>query len=494
MIFSASTVRSTRSTGGHFCTLAGLEDSDAALTAGNRVRWHLLSIGDEIDFHSPSWEGHSIESMYSSAKDDNAMRSPSATVPLMAATMHSVDMVLKPGMWGLDNLATNHYKAGSRAQFQVTGTSDSVYKPALEKQTDSSKIAEYYIAADEVEWDYAPAGRDLCSDSEFDDVASVFTEQGHHRIGTKYIKAVYREYTTNGLFDELRWGDQSRFNPASKHLGILGPVIKAVVGETIEIVFRNNLRASVNLVAFGGALAPSKTEALNDKQKKAAIEGNRVVVPGGEVRITIPVSAAAGPKDGSKQNSVAYIYGSNVDYVADINAGLVGTFIIHAQDAGPRRASPSGVHREFVTLLNTFDENLSRYAGINILKYAENGETVDRKDPEFRESNRMHSMNGYIHCNGPAAHAKQYQSVRWYMLSLGNSLDLHGPSVNGYTFSTSQDSAEHQVALLAPGMARPVDLNVDRWGKWLVRDAVVDNQRAGMQMFFDVAAVLHPGA
>ena len=43
-------------------------------------------------------------------------------------------------------------------------------------------------------------------------------------------------------------------------------------------------------------------------------------------------------------------------------------------------------------------------------------------------------------------------------------------------------------------MTRTVDLNVDRWGKWLVKDAVVDNQRAGMEMFFDVTAVLHPGA
>merc|ERR1711871_1046010 len=478
-------------------TLAGLEDSDAALTAGNRVRWHLLSIGDEIDFHSPSWEGHSIESMYSNAKKDGVLQSPSATVPLMAATMHSVDMILKPGKWSLDNLATNHYKAGSRAQFEVTGTSDSVYSPAVEKQTDSGKIAKYYIAADEVEWDYAPAGRNLCLNDEFDEISSVSTEKGHHRIGTKYVKAVYREYTTNGLFDELRWGDQSRFNPASEHLGIIGPVMKAVVGDTIEIIFRNNLRDDASLVAFGGSLTPSSVEALNDHQKKAVDGGEHSplsVVPGGEVRITIPVSSTAGPMKGAKHNSVAYLYGSDVDFVADLNSGLVGVFIIHSQDGGSRHSSPVGIHREFVTLLNTFDENLSRYVKINTLKYAEDGDTVDFKDPDFKESNRMHSMNGFIHCNGPQASAKQFQNVRWYILSLGNSYDLHGPSVSGYTFTTSADTAEHQVSLLAPGMARTADMTLDEAGTWLVRDAVVDNQRAGMEMYFDVAAVLHPGA
>ena len=408
--------------------------------------------------------------------------------------MHSVDMIMKPGKWGLANLATNHFAAGSRARFVVTGTSESQYAPAVEPQTNGYKIAQYHIAADEIEWDYAPAGRDMCSDQDFDEVSQVYTEKGRHRIGTKYTKAVYREYASNGLFDELRWGDQSRFNPASEHLGILGPVIKAVVGETIEIVFRNNLRADANLVALGGALAPSKVEALNDRQKNAGKTGNRVVVPGGEVRITIPVSAAAGPVDGSKQNSVAYVYGSDVNFVADVNSGLVGAFIVHAQDGGSRFSSPVGIHREFVTLLSTFDENLSRYAEMNILKYAEDGDTVDRTDPAFKTSNRMHSMNGFVHCNGPAAVAKQFQNVRWYMLSVGNSYDLHGPTVSGYTFATSQDAAAHQVALLAPGMTRTVDLNVDRWGKWLVKDAVVDNQRAGMEMFFDVTAVLHPGA
>ena len=482
-----------------FCTLVGLTGSENSFTEGQRVRWHLLSIGDEIDFHSPSWEGHSVESMYSTV-DAKGLHSPSATVPLMPATMHSVDMVMKPGKWGLANLASNHFKAGSRALFEVVSSSDKEFKPwapASASQTDESKTARYYIAADEVEWDYAPIGRDKCSDQEFDEVSHIYTSKGPHRIGTKYIKAIYREYSSNGKFDELRWGDQSRFNPASEHLGILGPVIKAAVGETIEIVFRNNLRSDASLVAFGGSLTPSSVEALNDRQEKAVDGGERSslsVVPGGEVRITIPVSHSAGPMKGSKQNSVSYLYGSDVDFVADTNSGLVGVFIIHSEDGGSRLSSPIGFHREFVTLLHTFDENLSRYAKMNTLKYAEDGDTVDFKDPSFRESNRMHSMNGYIHCNGPQASAKQFQSVRWYMLSLGTSYDLHGPSVSGYTFSTSADTAEHQVALLAPGMARTVDMTLDQAGTWLVRDAVVDNQRAGMEMFFDVAAVLHPGA
>ena len=50
------------------------------------------------------------------------------------------------------------------------------------------------------------------------------------------------------------------------------------------------------------------------------------------------------------------------------------------------------------------------------------------------------------------------------------------------------------VALIGPGMTRTVDVNATNFGKWLVRDAVLAHQHAGMSMFFDVKQVLHPGA
>merc|ERR1712080_565460 len=100
-----------------------------------------------------------------------------------------------------------------------------------------------------------------------------------------------------------------------------------------------------------------------------------------------------GDEIGKERNSVAYLYGPNVDLVRDINSGLVGIFIIHAMEAGGRMGAPKGIHREFVALFNTFDENLSRYAQMNALKYAEDGETIDPVDPEYKESNRMQSIN-----------------------------------------------------------------------------------------------------
>lgn len=50
----------------------------------------------------------------------------------------------------------------------------------------------YYLAAEPLEWDYAPAGLNLCSNSSFKDTpAELYTTAG---AGTRFRKAVFRQY------------------------------------------------------------------------------------------------------------------------------------------------------------------------------------------------------------------------------------------------------------------------------------------------------------
>jgi hephaestin len=51
----------------------------------------------------------------------------------------------------------------------------------------------YYIAADEVDWNYAPAEMDHMTGKPYDERAQLFVEQGPQRIGRVFKKAVYRE-------------------------------------------------------------------------------------------------------------------------------------------------------------------------------------------------------------------------------------------------------------------------------------------------------------
>ena len=91
----------------------------------------------------------------------------------------------------------------------------------------------YYIAADPVTWDYVAGGRDEDHRHPFADTA-FFRDSAPQPVTTSYRKVLYREYT-DSTFGSLKP------RPAEwEHLGFLGPVVRAVVGDTIRVVFRNN--------------------------------------------------------------------------------------------------------------------------------------------------------------------------------------------------------------------------------------------------------------
>ena len=77
------------------------------------------------------------------------------------------------------------------------------------------KTRTYYIAVDEVEWDYTPMGTDQMMGMPFDKMAKMYVETDKHQIGRVYRKAVYREYT-DAEFTKLK-----PRAPEWEHLGML---------------------------------------------------------------------------------------------------------------------------------------------------------------------------------------------------------------------------------------------------------------------------------
>lgn len=69
---------------------------------------------------------------------------------------------------------------------------------------------EYFIAAVEEVWDYAPFGGEMCGGSlvNFSDNAKTFLEPGPDRVGRKYVKALYVEYT-DATFTQKKVGPAS---------------------------------------------------------------------------------------------------------------------------------------------------------------------------------------------------------------------------------------------------------------------------------------------
>ena len=54
----------------------------------------------------------------------------------------------------------------------------------------AGKTRIYYVAADEIDWDYAPTGRDEAMGMPFDELQKGYTESGPHHIGRVYKKAI----------------------------------------------------------------------------------------------------------------------------------------------------------------------------------------------------------------------------------------------------------------------------------------------------------------
>ena len=85
----------------------------------------------------------------------------------------------------------------------------------------------YFVAADEVVWDYAPTGIDQITGKPFaDGLAAAVMNRTATTLGRVMKKAIYREYT-DASFLTLK-----ARAPEWEHLGMVGPLLRAEVGDT----------------------------------------------------------------------------------------------------------------------------------------------------------------------------------------------------------------------------------------------------------------------
>ena len=84
--------------------------------------------------------------------------------------------------------------------------------------------------------------------------AGRYTIPGPLFIGKKNKKAIYREYT------DATFTKQKQRTKDEEYLGILGPLIKAEVGDTIEIVFKNLASREYSIHPHGILYRYSDTE------------------------------------------------------------------------------------------------------------------------------------------------------------------------------------------------------------------------------------------
>jgi hephaestin len=337
----------------------------------------------------------------------------------------------------------------------------------------------YYVAADTVTWDFTPSGSNQITGQPFDSVERTFVEAGKWHIGHVALKAMYREYT-DSTFATLKT------RPADQqYLGILGPLLRAEVGDTIRVVFRNNLEAPVTMHPHGVFYTKeSEGSPYAAGPGERDLEGNGVP-PGHTFVYTWPVPERAGPASGDG-SSILWMYHSHVHEEGDLSAGLLGPIIVSARGSTRADGTPSDVDREVVLAFDEIDEDASRYLKTNLHRYAMQGDSapitfgfgVPAAGGPETQFNFKETLNGYMYGNGPMPTMKVGERVRWYLMA-STGFEIHSPHWHGNTVQVAHMRTD--VAMLLPMGMVVADMVPDNPGIWLVHCHVSSHLRMGMQ-------------
>jgi FtsP/CotA-like multicopper oxidase with cupredoxin domain len=327
------------------------------------------------------------------------------------------------------------------------------------------KVRLYYIAADQIEWEYAPNALPLILGGE--------NELQHvPRINLKtYVKAVYREYT-DATFQA------PRPRPAEwEHLGLLGPLIRAQVGDTIKVVFKNNTHLVLSMHPHGLSYGKDSEGAYYVQAGNQANQENGAAVRPGQsftYTWTVPESAGPGPHDPS---SILWMYHSHFVETRDINSGLVGPILVTRRGQAKADLAPVDVDREFVVAFAVFDESQSAYFMENVVRRAQINTPVMR-DPSFSKALLFYTMNGYTHGTMPLLTMKKGERVRWYLFASANEDDVHSPHWHGATVISNMMRTD--TLSLTPMAMAVADMIPENVGTWLFHCHVNDHLDNGM--------------
>jgi plastocyanin len=294
----------------------------------------------------------------------------------------------------------------------------------------------YYIASEDVTWDYAPSGRDLLFGR------PIPITWGQH---TKWSKTRYIEYT-DATFSVRK--------PQPEWLGILGPIIRAEVGDTIEVTFFNRSQAPHSIHAHGLRYAKADEGAFYLPWGAGAR-----VAHGGQYTYHWIADEGSGPGPG-QLSSVVWWYHPHTDEPRETNAGLLGPIIVTAKEKARADGSPNDVDEEFVAVFMIFDELGGRNEG------------------------QFHAINGYVFGNLPGLVAKKGEKVRWYVMGMGSEKDVHTPHWHGKTVTDGRRNID--VVELLPASTIAVDMLADNPGTWLFHCQVADHMEAGMMAEFTI--------
>uniref|UniRef100_A0A8C0IT04 Plastocyanin-like domain-containing protein n=1 Tax=Chelonoidis abingdonii TaxID=106734 RepID=A0A8C0IT04_CHEAB len=353
------------------------------------VYWYVLSVGAQTDFLSVFFSGNTF-------KHNMVFKDTLTLFPLSGETV----------FMSMEKPAAVQYML-TETEFDIYGEEDQ------DPRTFTGRVQQYFIAAVEVLWEYESQ-----KPQHFLKVNG--PSRGWRKPLQRYKKVVFRGFLDNSFTQPLARGE------LDEHLGILGPYIRAEVDDVIMVSFKNLASRPYsfhsNLLPYQGGLGENNTPSQEAVQPGELREYSWKVLP--QMAPTV-----------NEFDCKAWAYFSSVNLEKDLHSGLVGPLLI----CRPGVLSPAFRRQlevqEFSLLFTIFDETKSWYLAENMERNCPPLCQIQPDDPDFRRSSYFHAINGYVMDALPGLVMAQHQRVRWYLLNVGGTEDIHSVYFHGQQFA-----------------------------------------------------------
>ncbi|XP_075445547.1 coagulation factor V isoform X2 [Ascaphus truei] len=421
---------------------------DAEACIYDSISWHLIGMSSKPELFSIHFFGQTLEQNQHKVSVISLVGTASTTANMT---------VSENGKWLISSLVEKHLQAGMHSYLNVQSCKHqetSKHKLALQKRY--IKNWDYFIAAEEMLWDYAPTNPEN-------------TDRLHCQQKTKYKKAVYRQYTDKTFTKRLH-------NPIET--GLLGPVIRAQVRDTITIVFKNMATQPYSIYPHGVSLQKSFEGASYPPDLKGNRTQNQAVMPGETVTYYWNIRETDEPTKYDAQ-CLTRMYHSAVDVTKDIASGLIGPLLICKSMSLNTRGVQKKADLEQLATFAVFDENKSWYQEENSQKSCNKCAKQDHACLD--NSNIMHTINGFAQGNTLLGFCRD-QVVQWHVSSVGVQDEIIGVHLMGHSFR--HNGKNEDVVNLFPMTGESVSVEMDNIGVWLFGTLGFSKRNQGMKLRF----------
>ncbi|MED6287394.1 hypothetical protein CHARACLAT_015909, partial [Characodon lateralis] len=392
-----------------------------------------------------------------------------SSVGLISGSSATASLVAShTGRWLLSSHTIKHMEAGMHGFVDVRKCEEFVEpsKRMTIEERRQSKEWKYYIAAEEIVWDYSNNQKDYVDE----DYKRQYLRQSANRIGNKYKKAVYTQYKNESFTEKLE----------NKHrkdeLGILGPVIRAQIRDIITIVFKNLASRPYSIYPHGLTLEKSE-EGVNYPEGGNQSHG---VLPGETRTYVWKVLKENEPMDADSR-CLTRMYHSAVNTPRDISSGLIGPILICKSQSLNVRNVQLRADKEQHAVFSVFDENKSWYLEDNIRQYCDRSK-VNKADPDFYKSNVMHTINGYTFESGPVLGFCNGEVATWHVSSIGAQDYIQTATFYGHPFELNYRTEDF--LSLYPMTGESIKITMDNIGAWLLASLNTHETTKGMRVKF----------